>query len=103
MLTTRLGGHRGPPVVGTIQSRKVLIPKQVFPMLGQIAVDRLPTHVIQVDLIRRKNPTLRERFPIMACPPAAAPSSAALPPGPTTASVPANAPAANASGPPPSK
>src|SRR5215472_12485203 len=58
MLTTRLGGG-GPPVVGTIQNRKVLIPKQVFPMLGQIAVDRLPTHIIQVDLVRRKHPPLR--------------------------------------------
>jgi len=56
------GGDRDPAVICTIQGGKVLIPKQVFPMLRQITVDGLATHMILIDLVRRKHPGLRGAF-----------------------------------------
>src|SRR6516162_294021 len=57
------GGNRGPSVIRTIQGGKVLIAKQVLPMLSQIAVDRLSPHMIHVQLVRGEHPALRGAFP----------------------------------------
>src|SRR3972149_5154304 len=52
-----------PPIIRTIQPTEVLVAEEVAPLRGQKAIERGPSHEVEVGMIRFKNPALRRSLP----------------------------------------